>query len=75
MDFDAVWQRSFGRVNQAIREDNYDLFLEYLTEDDISVNSPDNRGYQPIHIACLQTSNPNRYLFELLKFGNKLKFE
>lgn len=70
MDFDAVWQRSVGRVNESIRQDDYERFMNLLNQTDVSVNSPDNRGYTPCHLACL-TSNPYRYLVELLKFGKR----
>lgn len=67
MDFDAVWERSVSELNHSIREDNYEQFLSLL-EQSVSINSPDNRGYQPIHL-CTSTSNPYRYLVELVKFG------
>ena len=68
MDFDAAWERSFGELNRSIREDNYEQFRSLL-EQNVSVNSPDNRGYLPIHF-CASTANPAQYLVELVKFGN-----
>lgn len=67
MDFDAVWRQSVNQLNQSIIDDNYDEFLNLLQQD-VSINSPDNRGYLPIHLCCL-TINPYPYLIELLKFG------
>ena len=68
MDFDAVWSQAVNQLNASIIDDNYEQFL-ILLKQNVSVNSPDNRGYLPIHLA-VSTSNPHQYLIELLKFGN-----
>lgn len=67
MDFDQPWRGAVSRVSAAVLRGDL-AQLRALLEAGASANSPDNRGWQPIHVAAA-CHRPRAFLRPLIGRG------
>lgn len=71
MDFDAIFPPTVVHLCLAIYTQDYPTFCRLVKRKETSVNSPDNRGWQPLHWAAWLGDDALPYLKLLLKRSKK----